>query len=132
MIFNTIFWCFFVTIFPSQITATAIKNVSLPLSEPELWSLRANETIRISLQKDVVASHIFWTFEAHSQNNDDQIIFAKTPSINHGMGTNIVLTVVFRVTLKSQGSRSPLNRLLLVFYQKLITRSEIRYTYFGL
>ena len=100
MIINTIFWCFFVTIFPSQITATAIKNVSLPLSEPELWSLRANETIRISLQKDVVASHIFWTFEAHSQNNDDQIIFAKTPPINDGMDCMYIHTFIIRVTLK--------------------------------
>ena len=60
-------------------TSAAIDNQTLPLSQPRLLKVGPNETIRLVLDSDknhTAKNYEFWTFEAHSQNNDDCIILS--------------------------------------------------------
>ena len=58
---------------------TAIERViSLPAFEAEEVTILANETVRLELKNNNdTSNHFFWTFEAHSQDNDDFIMFTK-------------------------------------------------------
>ena len=60
-------------------SAAQIDNQTLPLSQPRLLQMKPNETIRLVLGSEnnhTANIHEFWTFEAHSQNNDDCIILS--------------------------------------------------------
>ena len=59
--------------------SAAIDNQTLPLFQPRLRIIGPNETIRLVLDSEnnhIAKIHEFWTFEAHSQNNDDCIILS--------------------------------------------------------
>ena len=54
------------------------RVISVPAYEAEEVTLLANETVRLELKNDNDTNNFyFWTFEAHSQDNDDFIEFTK-------------------------------------------------------
>jgi hypothetical protein len=56
----------------------AVVDLPLPLSTAEMVSLDPFETVRLILEADPDMDQAFWTFEAHSQDNDDNLILSKS------------------------------------------------------
>ena len=65
------------------------RVISLPAFEAEEVTLLANETVLLELKPDNdTNNHYFWTFEAHSQDNDDFIAFTKIKLKNDSNNEN--------------------------------------------
>jgi len=55
----------------------AIREISLTQGTVDKLTLHANETVKLVSKEEHKANDVFWTFEAHTQDNDDHISLSR-------------------------------------------------------
>ena len=55
----------------------AIREISLTQGTVDKLALHANETVKLVSKEEHKANDVFWTFEAHTQDNDDHISLSR-------------------------------------------------------
>lgn len=61
-------------------TLADTKELQIPLRTIEKITLPGNGSLILTLDQDPQADDAFWTFEAHSQNNNDRLSFSRSPN----------------------------------------------------
>ena len=67
-------WLFLV-IWLQDVATTSVNVVQLPLRTVEMLTLAANDSVHLTLDQIPGPGDAFWTFEAHSQDNNDILRF---------------------------------------------------------
>ena len=76
-------WLYSILLFNHLLGFVSMRDLPLTKGSVEEISLKANETIKLIYKGDIDSKDAFWTFEAHSQDNADQLVLSQDEKQMH-------------------------------------------------